>query len=103
MPAQTALRSRRQFPGYVQPCTDPGRRSPVGIAITPDGATAYVTNGRGRGQNGSVTPINLATGTPGKPIPVGDAPQAIAIDPEGTAAYVANFNSDNVTVLRLKP
>jgi DNA-binding beta-propeller fold protein YncE len=44
----------------------------------------------------------VATGTPGKPIPAGVAPQAIAINPDGTAAYVANFNSDNVTVLRLK-
>jgi DNA-binding beta-propeller fold protein YncE len=76
---------------------------PAAIAIAPDGATAYVTNSQGNGQNGTVTPINLATGTPGKPIPVGDDPQAIAINPEGTAAYVVNSNGDNVTVLRLKP
>jgi DNA-binding beta-propeller fold protein YncE len=66
--------------------------SPAGIAITPDGATAYVTNGQGNGHNGTVTPINLATGISGKPIPVGDSPQAIAINPQGTAAYVVNMN-----------
>jgi DNA-binding beta-propeller fold protein YncE len=46
----------------------------------------------------------IAIGKGGSPsvIAVGSGPQAIAITPEGTAAYVANFNSDNVTVLRLK-
>jgi YVTN family beta-propeller protein len=72
--------------------------SPSGIAITPDGATAYVTSP----DNNTVVPINLATGTPGKPIPAGDDPQAIAINPQGTAAYVVNMNGGNVTVLRLK-
>ena len=40
---------------------------PVGIAITPDGTTAYVANLVGD----SVTPITLATNTPGTAIPVG--------------------------------
>jgi DNA-binding beta-propeller fold protein YncE len=84
-----------------KPIPDPD--GPTGaIAITPDGDTAYVTNYGGGSQNGSVTPVNLAAGTVGKPISDGDAAQAIAINPAGTVAYVADFNSDSVTVLRLK-
>jgi DNA-binding beta-propeller fold protein YncE len=69
------------------------------IAFTPDGKTAYVVN-----FNDSVTPISTATGTPGKPIPVGGSPRfgdphrgnpvgQIAITPDGKTAYVA-FGSD---------
>ncbi len=76
---------------------------PAAIAITPDGKTAYATNGAGgKGSDGSVTPINIATGVLERPIPAGGAPGAIAITPAGTAAYVANFNDDTVTVIRLK-
>ena len=63
-----------------------------GIAITPDGATAYVTNYPFPNPQGTVTPIDLATGTPGAPIPVGPSPSAIAIDPAGTTAYVTTEN-----------
>ncbi|MFL5907807.1 MAG: hypothetical protein ACJ75Z_09470, partial [Solirubrobacterales bacterium] len=50
---------------------------PEGIAITPDGATAYVTNFG----SGNVTPIATATNTAGTPITVGDRPAGIAITP----------------------
>ena len=58
---------------------------------------AYVAN------NGddTVTPIDLATGTPGTPIPVGHNPYAIAITPDGKIAYVANFNGNTVTPIDL--
>ncbi len=46
---------------------------PWGIAITPDGTTAYVTN------LSNVTPIDTATNTPGAPITVGSVPAGIAI------------------------
>jgi len=60
----------------------------VGIAITPDGKTAYVTGY----SSGTVTPIDLATNTAAKPIKVSDKPgaMAIAITPDGTTAYVAS-------------
>ena len=41
-----------------------------------------------------MTPITVATNTPGTPIPVGTTPLGIAITPDGTTVYVAN-NSDN--------
>ena len=67
--------------------------SPAGVAVTPDGATAYVTNS---GLN-TVTPIDVATNTPGDPIPVGSSPEAVAVTPDGATAYVTNVNSNNVT------
>jgi YVTN family beta-propeller protein len=67
--------------------------TPSGIAITPDGTTAYVTNA---GSN-TVTPIAIASNTAGMPIPVGSNPSAIAITSDGKTAYVTNQGSDNVT------
>jgi YVTN family beta-propeller protein len=60
--------------------------TPVRIAITPNGATAYVVN---QGSN-SVTPVTTSTGVAGTPVPVGNSPSAIAITPDGSTAYVAN-------------
>ncbi len=40
---------------------------PMAIAITPDGTTAYVANQ----PSSTVTPIDLATDKPGKPIEIG--------------------------------
>jgi YVTN family beta-propeller protein len=70
-----------------------GKYSPLeGIAITPNGATAYVVNA-----NGAVVPITLATNTPGTPITVGSRPWSISITPNGATAYVVNSGSDSVT------
>jgi YVTN family beta-propeller protein len=66
---------------------------PRGIAITPNGKTAYVTNE----SSDTVTPIATATNTAGPPISVGLFPWAIAITPDGTTAYVANYGSGTVT------
>jgi YVTN family beta-propeller protein len=76
----------------------PGASIPVGdgargIAITPDGGTAYVVNRFDH----TVTPVDLETGTPGTPIPVGDQPGAVALTPDGETAYVANDASGSVT------
>jgi YVTN family beta-propeller protein len=67
--------------------------NPAGIAITPDGKTAYVANYG----SGSVTPINTATNTAGAAITVGVRPTSIAITPDGKTAYVANSWSGTVT------
>ena len=78
----------------------PGTAIPVGVgargvAVTPDGKTALVTNGG----SDNVTPIDLTTAnnTPGLPIAVGDEPRGIAITPDGKTAYVVNSGTGNVT------
>jgi YVTN family beta-propeller protein len=73
-----------------------------GIAITPDGATAYVA-----ARDGLVTPITVATNTPCTPISVGGSPVGIAITPDvlggrrghrrGATAYVTNISNNTVT------
>lgn len=55
-------------------------------AATARPVTAYVVNYA----DDTVTPIDLATGTPGATIPVGSGPTAIAITPDASKAYVAN-------------
>ena len=59
---------------------------PEGVAITPNGTTAYVTNFG----DGTVTPIDTATNTAGTPIAAGAHPYGIAITPNGATAYVTN-------------
>ncbi len=64
---------------------------PAGIAITPDGTKAYVTDAGATGTLGdTVTPIDLATGKTLAPITVGPGPEGIAITPNGQRAYVAD-------------
>lgn len=63
---------------------------PAGIAVTPNGKWAYVTDAGSSPLGDTVTPINLATGKPAKTIRVGAGPQGIAITPDGRRAYVAN-------------
>jgi YVTN family beta-propeller protein len=91
--APTAYVASYETPGKVYPLDTAtntvGTAIPVGsspwpIAITPDGATAYVANSA----SNNVTPIDTSTNTPGTPIAVGSGPQSIAITPDGTTAYV---------------
>ena len=70
--------------GSVLPTITVGHH-PNWIAITRDGATAYVAN---KGSN-SITPIDVSTNTAGAAIPVPGPPIQIEITPDGTRAYVA--------------
>lgn len=76
-----------------------GLNGPLGIAIAPNGETAYVTNSLGD----TVSPLALtpSSGTPEPSIRVGSAPAAIAIAPDGRTAYVSNFDSNTVTPIDL--
>ncbi len=89
---------------------------PFAIAITPNGKWAYVADmGKMTAEFANqppsanppvtptgfkvvdaytVTPVNLMTGKPGKPIRTGPGPGAIAITPNGKWAYVANSGSN---------
>ncbi|WP_423743104.1 YncE family protein, partial [Bacillus cereus] len=71
---------------------------PRGIAITPDGTRAYVTNGSADTISVIDTSINAVIGSP---IPVGDAPRGIAITPNGTRAYVVNQFDNTISVINM--
>jgi YVTN family beta-propeller protein len=68
---------------------------PWGIAITPDGHSAFVAN---IGSD-DVTPIDLTAGTALPNIDVGNEPKGVAITPDGTTAYVTNVADDNVAAI----
>jgi hyaluronoglucosaminidase len=71
-------------------------RSPVAIAVTPDGAVVYVLCSDPGGV-GTVWPISVATGKAGPPITVGREPIGVAITPSGKTVYVADGDSGTVT------
>ncbi len=58
---------------------------PLGVAVSPDGSRAYVTNFGGN----SVSVINTTSNPPavvGTPIGVGNGPRGVAVSPDGTRA-----------------
>lgn len=74
--------------------------NPNWVAITKDGATAYVAN---KGSN-SITPIDVRTNKAGAPLIMPGPPIQIAISPDGTLAYVAiaGGSIDAVVILDLR-
>ena len=88
------------YPNLVRRSTPrprpPDRRStsgviPTKIVITPDGKTAYVTDGH----DGTVTPIDVKTNTALTPIHAGPrlGPGALAVSPDGKTVYVVCANA----------
>ena len=65
------------------------------MAVSPDGARAYVVNTRA----GTVSVINTATNTVIATIPVGVEPVTVAVTPDSTRAYVTNSASASVSVI----
>jgi len=61
---------------------------PTGIAISPDGKTAYAV----LDNNDTLTKIDLTASTPveGPEVRVGNVPHSVVISPDGTTAYVSN-------------
>jgi YVTN family beta-propeller protein len=74
---------------------------PLGIAITPDGKTAYVANVFIGSFSGTVTPIEVASNKAGAEIPLGKEPFGVAITPDGKTAYVTNDGSNTVTPIEV--
>jgi YVTN family beta-propeller protein len=75
--------------------TVPVGRYPVGAAVTPDGASVYVSNYLGA----TVSVIDTATNTVKATVSTGATPHGIAAVPDGTRVYVANFGSQTVSVI----
>ena len=67
--------------------------TPVDIAITPDGKSAYVANS---GSN-NVSVLTLATNLPGAPVTVDAGPLGLAVTPDGKTVYVSAFQANTVT------
>ena len=72
-----------------------GLTKPRAVAISPDGARAYVSNSGGN----SVWVIGTATNSLVGTISVGQSPYGIAVHPNGTRAYVCNWGSSTVSVI----
>ena len=70
---------------------------PRGIAVSPDGNEAYVTNAGD--DTVSVININADPKTVVAIIEVGDEPQGVAFAPDGATAYVTNIEDNNVSVI----
>jgi YVTN family beta-propeller protein len=79
----------------VNPASVPLGGIPQGMAVSPNGSQAYVTNV----SNNTVSVVNTATNTTVASIPVGSNPFAIAVSPNGSTAYVTNMNSNTVSVI----
>ena len=74
--------------------------APTGVAITPDGSTAIVTNLN----SGSVSPINIASNKARAPISVQGGPIAVAVSPADPAiAWVADTSSNTSTGANVTP
>jgi YVTN family beta-propeller protein len=99
--------------GLGQPI-DLDSTTPDGIAISPDGTTAYVTaniggtvapdiatRDSGADSSGTVTPVSLSSGTLGVPIQTGGEPSGIAISADGSTAYVTDLSSGELTPITL--
>ena len=68
---------------------------PFGVAITPDGAFAYVANG----SSNNVSVIATASNTVVATVAVGNFPADVAITPDGAFVYVTNQFGADVSVI----
>jgi len=74
----------------------PGEKiRPMGLALSPDGRTAYVTTGRGR----KLFALDADSLTERWSLEVGDRPWGVAVSPDGSKVYTANGSSNDVTVV----
>ena len=75
--------------------TIPVGKEPSDVAVTPNGAYAYVTNY----DSNSVSVISTATNTVVATVTVGSGPEGVAVTPSGSYAYVTNYGSGTVSVI----
>jgi len=68
---------------------------PQGIAVSPNGATLYVTNPGA----GTVVALDAASGKVSASASGLAEPEAVTVTPNGSTLYLADMNSDSVSVL----
>ena len=66
----------------------------VGLAITPDEGTVYVTK-----CSTGVIPVNASTYAVGSTIPLAGCPYGVAIDPTGKVAFVSRYTANTVSAI----
>jgi YVTN family beta-propeller protein len=94
--ATDALGSLFVFNAKDQTLTSsPVSGGPEGIAITPDGLHAYIT----QEISNSVAVVDTRQNIVVQTISVGSSPFGIAISPDGAFAYVTNLNDSTVSVI----
>lgn len=71
-------------------------QQPIDVALSPDGSLAHVAN-----EDGTITEIDVATGTTLDTFTVGSLPISISVAPDGNTIYVANRGDDTVSVIDL--
>jgi len=69
--------------------------APVAVAVSPNGAEAYVAN---QGDN-TVSVLQTASNSVTMTIPVGNGPQESFFSPDGSRAYVINYSDRSVSVV----
>jgi YVTN family beta-propeller protein len=80
------------------PTDIPVGTGPAGVAITPDGKTAFVAN-----QGGTVSTIDVKTRTKHPDdIPVGKMAAGVAITSDGKTAFVTNLQGGTVSTIDVK-
>lgn len=88
----------------------PVGRSPVSIAITPQGGFIYVANSGSSTvsqfstdpNTGSLIPIGTAISIAGPNVP-GQTPQAIVVDPSARFVFTANSTTNNISAFSISP
>jgi len=80
--------------------SDWGGRFPVGSDLTASSAgTKVVVDKRGVASSGAVSFVNLATGVESAQLPTGLHPSDLVLSHDGDTLFVANANSDTVTAI----
>ncbi len=85
----------RAASGQRKPSPEPTYRSPVDVAIQPDGGLALTANET----SGTVSLIDLANRRVAKEIPIGKRPTAVAFDRSGNRAAITCRYQDEVVIL----
>jgi YVTN family beta-propeller protein len=75
----------------------PTGKEPAHIILTPDGKTAYATNGN----DDTVTAIDVATMKAVATIPVGAYPHGLRPSPDGKWVYVANAKGTTLSIIEV--
>jgi YVTN family beta-propeller protein len=74
---------------------------PVGVAVSPDGAHAYVAGCKLTCIDGTLLTVDAATGAVMSKLALAAAPSGLALAPDGSRAYVANGRDASVSIVTL--